>query len=145
MIVYIMSQAEIEALVDDEGPDLVIVSITDTRAPDANLKKQSTAHIYRLKFDDYAWNPKMIEEQGGDQLRALVPWLQSKSHLNKWIIHCHAGISRSSAVALFLAEIYGARVVGGFARKSPNLGVLSILRWRYRYSEESQPPVLDWQ
>jgi predicted protein tyrosine phosphatase len=84
-----------------------IISITDPGWGDAKLTEAAWGSILRLRFHDIdkAWqNYVLISDEHAD---AVIAWL--KEHEDEFktvIVHCAAGISRSAAVAKFIAEVY---------------------------------------
>ena len=120
-------------------PDTAVVSVTDpgVQAPLAD----GFARVLRLAFHDV--DDDMLDTPGGggplagsgvrpfseQQARRLVGWtdaLAGAAGRFRLAVHCHAGISRSSAIAWFLHQRHGAdlRWSPGF---SPNRRVLRLL------------------
>jgi predicted protein tyrosine phosphatase len=137
MKVSILSQRQAEDLVLDG--QLAVVSITDIQRPNVNLRIASQQVVLkRVSFNDWAWSEEMIRQEATDQLHDLCRWIEKHKHYPHFVIHCWAGISRSAAVALYLAEMYGADVQGGFKFKSPNIHVLNIMRYYKRYTMDKK-------
>ena len=97
-------------------PRTALISITDPGDP-ARLP-EGWAGVLRLEFDDIV-PPFPILIRDGNQHRDLIPFNESMGtqvlefvgavppDVNRVIVHCNAGISRSAAVARFLADYYG--------------------------------------
>lgn len=96
--------AQRQAEAELSRPDLAIISITDPGQFEARLPK--VPHILRAEFHDveagdepWVW----FEENHATQIVTFVEQLQ---HLDAppvdLLVHCKAGISRSSAVALYV-------------------------------------------
>ena len=100
-------------------PRTALISITDPGDP-ARLP-EGWAAVLRLEFDDIV-PPFPILIRDGNQHRDLAPFDASMAtqvlefvgavlpDVNRIIVHCNAGISRSAAVARFLADYYGYRL-----------------------------------
>jgi len=115
-----------------------IISITGSGHPKARLRKGWT-RVLRLVFDDV--EAPFFNVVHFDNLHAeeILAWLEKvENKVEKVYVHCHAGISRSAAVAKFIAERYdlsgGVRVY-----EDHNRLVYRVLtrRWRRRKSEYS--------
>ncbi len=97
-------------------PRTALISITDPGDP-ARLP-EGWAAVLRLEFDDIT-PPFPVLICDGNQHRDLAPFDASMAtqvlefvgavppDVNRIIVHCNAGISRSAAVARFLADYYG--------------------------------------
>ena len=100
-------------------PRTALISITDPGDP-ARLP-EGWAAVLRLEFDDIT-PPFPVLICDGNQHRDLAPFDASMAtqvlefvgavlpDVNRIIVHCNAGISRSAAVARFLADDYGYRL-----------------------------------
>ena len=115
-----------------------IISITGSDHPRARLQKGWTG-VLRLVFDDV--EAPFFNAVHFDKLHAedILSWLEKvEKKVDKVYVHCHAGKSRSTAVAKFIAERYdlseGVRVY-----EDHNRLVLRVLarRWRRRNTEYS--------
>jgi len=83
-----------------------IISITGTGFPRAKLRK-GWFRILRLVFDDV--EAPFFNAVHFDNLHAeeILAWLEKvENKVDKLYVHCHAGKSRSAAVAMFIAEKY---------------------------------------
>lgn len=89
-----------------------VISITNAFRPPADLKKDTWGAILRLKFDDV--DKDMTSQEAryyqffeGEDAGKILKWLQDNEYnLETVVVHCAAGISRSAAVAKFIAELY---------------------------------------
>jgi predicted protein tyrosine phosphatase len=100
-------------------PRTALISITDPGDP-ARLP-EGWAAVLRLEFDDVA-PPFPVLIRDGNHHRDIAPFDASMAaqvlefvgavpqDVNRVIVHCNAGISRSAAVARFLADYYGYRL-----------------------------------
>jgi predicted protein tyrosine phosphatase len=83
-----------------------IISITGSGHPRAKLRK-GWFRILRLVFDDV--EAPFFNAVHFDNLHAgkILVWLEKvENKVDKVYVHCHAGRSRSAAVAKFIAEKY---------------------------------------
>lgn len=94
-------------------PDWAVISISEPPAPEADLKK-GWHSILRLEFHDierweeeYKDKPGFIHfsEQDANRIIDFVGGLPDD--LAGILIHCRAGISRSTAVAKWICETHG--------------------------------------
>jgi len=85
----------------------VCISISDPRAASAHLSLAFVA-VLRLAFNDIVANPAAEDvlfapEHARDVLRFVEQW----QHVDRILIHCNAGVSRSPGVALGLCDAFG--------------------------------------
>jgi len=80
----------------------VLISIRDQYQEEAMVDLNWNA-ILRLTFDDADKNGDLFDN---DQAKEVVTFLEIHSDKNIYV-HCHYGVSRSAAVALFIAEDQG--------------------------------------
>lgn len=81
--------------------DCVIVSITDIEEKYAKFNRtHKIKDILRLQFNDVCEEENKSEYMSDLDAERIVDFVERwKSKVNTIIIHCHAGISRSSAIA----------------------------------------------
>jgi hypothetical protein len=103
-----------------EFGSLPVVSITDNADPPAELK--TTGDICRASFPDSSYGMDIVHWE----ISKIFKFLEKHKDAEQLIVHCAQGKSRSSAVALFCCEEYGARA--DFQFKFPNLEVVRRLR-----------------
>jgi predicted protein tyrosine phosphatase len=111
----------------------VCISIGDPGAAPAQLSRAFVA-VLRLAFNDIVADPAPADvlfaaEHAGDVLRFVKQW----PHVERIIVHCNAGVSRSPGVALGLCDAFGwpvAELEGAFP--SWNRLVRSVLAQRSR-------------
>lgn len=111
--VKFMSQNEAEALIPGALDRTLFISIVDYGKDRANLKS-GWRKIFRLSFDDS--DPKMDEHWEGfvhfsdkeaKRLLQVLEEVKERDHeFTQIYIHCWAGISRSAAVAKFVADFF---------------------------------------
>ncbi|MHB8833318.1 MAG: hypothetical protein ACYC9V_09105 [Desulfobacteria bacterium] len=116
---------------------LGMISITGTDRRRARLRK-GWRDILRLVFDDIeapVADYVLFDDRMADR---IIDWLyRVDDRVEEIIVHCSAGISRSAAVARFVAERYGIEEFD-FDYRSYNLHVYDLLTRRYpaRRTEE---------
>lgn len=130
--VSVHSLEEAEALFGDSGT--AVISVTDPEV-EARLDSRFGA-ILRLAFHDVeegyligsSW-PEWVRPFEETQAKELITWaaaLAEDSSPYHVAVHCHAGISRSSAIAWFLHQGYGAELTW-LPHFYPNRRVLRLL------------------
>lgn len=113
-------------------PDVIVISIHD-RHSRPNLRS-GFRDVLRLNFDDYD-----SERDGLDALQDtftpaqaealkswLEPYLRAKTDFTL-LVHCHAGISRSAAVAWWAHKVHGVELVTTYPVWCLNSHVLRVL------------------
>jgi predicted protein tyrosine phosphatase len=85
----------------------VCISIGDPRAAPARLSR-SFAAVLRLTFNDIVANPSdedvlFAAEHAGEILQFVRKW----PHVDRIVVHCEFGASRSPAVALGVCDAFG--------------------------------------
>lgn len=125
-----ISRARAESL--QPHSDLVVISITEPEADVARLAIPED-RVLRLVFHDVdpgnqvenRW--KLFDDQHAKEVINFVRQLHADQRSYKLAVHCRAGISRSAAIALFVAEETGCH----FRRKPfsglANRHLLSVL------------------
>jgi predicted protein tyrosine phosphatase len=91
----------------EPGPNEICISISDPDAPPADVSPQFAA-VLRLNFDD-------VTERGADSdilfaadhARAIVDFVDLWPDVDRLIVHCNMGVSRSPGVALGLCDAHG--------------------------------------
>lgn len=133
-----MSRAKAEALTD--RPDLVVISITEPESTAAVLALPED-RILRLVFhdvDEPGADDRSSDASGSDASGSEGPWvlfdlgqaerlirfvrnLDAAPHDFDLVVHCRAGISRSAAVALYVAAetgcLFPRKPLAGFANQ----------------------------
>ena len=85
----------------------VCISIADPAAPAARLSPRFAA-ILRLAFSDIVAVETPAEVLfTPDHTDAIVAFVDRWRHAERIVVHCHAGMSRSPAVALGLCDRFG--------------------------------------
>ena len=132
--VTFLSQAGAEAMrpLPREG----IISITGSGYPPARLRR-GWRRVLRLVFDDVEIPFFGATHFDTDHADAILRWLDEvEDQVDKIFVHCHAGRSRSAAVAKFIAEKYD--LSGGIRVYEEHNGrVHRILTRRGRSSREA--------
>jgi len=120
------------------GPDHVLISITEPGR--AARLRSGWRRIIRVAFVDTEYDERSLAFAGidwwissgaispaqADALRADIGALAAISEQLDLVVHCHAGQSRSAAVAHFVADVYGAALPQGRSPKA-NKTVLALL------------------
>lgn len=110
----------------------VLISINNTNDPLHSLKlDRQDPRIFTIVFDDVT---SVLVHKGlnyrpisGDEARSLYDFIQKNAEKN-FLVHCTAGVSRSSAVCLFLHLAFGHKLRENFWQVShPNAFVLGCL------------------
>lgn len=129
---------EDKARVFEPGAGHVLISITE---PGRTAKvRPGWRKIIRADFIDTEYDERSLAFAGIDwwissgaisptqacTLRADISALAALSDHVDLIIHCHAGQSRSAAVAHYVADVYGAAIMQGRSPKA-NKTVLALL------------------
>ena len=108
------------------------ISITGTGSLDRVIDETNRVDIFRVQFDDIEFERpgthlQQITEQQGDDIWDFVEKVWDKSAL--LMIHCAAGISRSTAVAKAISDAYQPEQASYFDQLySPNMLVYKVLR-----------------
>lgn len=97
----VLSRRQVMAWKPDQD-DLVLVSIRDQREePLPKIITDSYDYVLELVFDDILESSPWLHRDVFSLDQAEKLWYFFKSHQGKpMIIHCHAGVSRSAAVAV---------------------------------------------
>ena len=91
-------------------PNFVMISINEEHSPPVPLSFSATDRVLRVHFTDITADEKdkgvtyrPIQDQDAHAIIKFV-----KEHKDKnFIVHCAAGVSRSSAVCFYIHTIYG--------------------------------------
>ncbi len=102
-----ISQHEAEEIQPKDNQ--IIISITSGWPPNlSNLWGKE--RILTLAFDDVEANTELLKYElfSKEQAVQIINWLVSFENTDKTdiIVHCFAGMSRSAAVAKFIADVY---------------------------------------
>lgn len=89
-----------EAQARPAWPNWAIISITDYRTYPASLK-EGWQRVLRLEFDDIDQPEEPYQMFTEQQAREVIEFVQdcTGSGIDGILVHCHAGVSRSAAVA----------------------------------------------
>ena len=85
----------------------VCISISDPRTAPARLSSAFAA-VLRLAFNDIvaAQTPEDVLF-AAEHAAAVLQFVQQRTDVDRIVVHCHAGASRSPAVALGLCDAFG--------------------------------------
>lgn len=131
-------QHEAEDLLPVYG--LGLISITGTDFGRARLQK-GWRDLLRVVFDDIETpvdDYVLFDARMADR---ILDWLdQVDGHVEEIVVHCWAGISRSAAVARFIAGRYGVEEFD-FGYRSYNEHVHDLLTRRWQARDEAERAV----
>ena len=134
---FVYSRSALDAMAPHDLPH-VIVSITSSPDDVASLRKNPTCRgVLRLSFPDAeTGSDRYTEGQLFSRAQADALWafvLEHRREIERIIVHCDAGVSRSSAVAAALSRVLNGDDAEFFAgRYRPNMRV-------YRTVLETRP------
>lgn len=103
----IMFCSQKEAQARPAWPSWAVISITGSCPCPANLDPKWQA-ILRLEFDDIDWEEEPYQLFSEQQAREIIAFAKecAETGIDGILVHCHAGISRSAAVAKWIADRY---------------------------------------
>lgn len=118
-----------------EFPENSVLISINSEEPDELFPLQldrNDPRILTLRFSDltkeHIYPDKILHPINKEQTLQLLQFIDKYKDKN-FIIHCAAGISRSSAICLFIHETYGHELKPNFWKTShPNNFVLGMLR-----------------
>jgi predicted protein tyrosine phosphatase len=85
----------------------ICISISDPGAAPAGLSP-SFAAVLRLQFDDVAERGDPADVLFAEQhAREIIAFIEKWADVDRIVLHCNMGISRSPAVALGLCDLHG--------------------------------------
>lgn len=110
MDIFVYSRSAIEAVAPHEVPH-VIISITSSADDVARLRTRETCRgILRIAFPDAdAPSERFREDELFSSAHAAQIWrfvLDQRAHIERIVVHCDAGVSRSAAVAAAIARVF---------------------------------------
>lgn len=107
--VSFVNQATAESMVPTA--DWAMISITGYNPCDVDneaLLHPDWAEVLRLEFDDVSIRGDHLHGITPHQARQVIEFLNAvQDMVEKIVVHCLAGVSRSAGVAKFIAERYG--------------------------------------
>ena len=115
----------------------IVISITDVGSRPASIYRHQNGNqicvVLRLQFDDVLEDDgnAMTMEQARTIARVIANQGQSQTQVDRIVIQCEAGLSRSAAVAAAIAEWAGvedAVAIYEAVGKTPNPHVLNLMR-----------------
>jgi predicted protein tyrosine phosphatase len=131
------------------NPYMAVISITDPGSPAARLDPLFR-HVLRLSFfdavpaDEYlpAPMPGMFDHHMAAQISEFVHTLHVAPFEISTMVHCEFGVSRSAAVALFVAALTGAPLAAREFTHDANQWVIDrLLHCRPELSIDIPPPL----
>lgn len=130
--IFVYSRAHIERLAPHDDAPHVILSITTTPDDVARLPLcKQTLGVARLSFFDLDVVAEGVrEEQLFSPAHAALIWdflALHRAAIERVIVHCDAGYSRSPAVAAAIARVYEGDDAAYFRRYQPNRRVYRAL------------------
>lgn len=130
--IHFMSQKFAKAFMPAANTWLISIRAVDDEKPEFE------GHWDRVLYLEFA------DLNDGTSLSAFKPHqakevlefaAEAFKHQAAMAVHCHAGVSRSGAVALFLAEIYGLKLLKEGAACSPEYRVYNTYVYRLLHNE----------
>ena len=120
--------------------DCVIVSITDVNSPYNNFAQNPHIKgVCHIKFDDVDFGEdNCIDRKDGEKIIAFVNQYVNK--VDKIIVHCEAGVSRSAGVCAALMQIVNGSdmEIFGNARFCPNMSCYRTILETYYGSYDKE-------
>lgn len=123
--------SQIEAEIHSGAPlqsDIALISIATPGARPPTLPH--FLERLSLEFDDVEDNQEPWVAFGDEHAKAILEFvarIHSQEKAWRCIVHCKAGISRSAAVALYVAEVTGSQFLRRKEAGEANLRVLRVL------------------
>lgn len=110
----------------------VVISITES-GRDANIPKtHHCKQILRLHFDDISCDSEKYTCFNSDMAKKIIDFVDNHANqIELIIVHCHAGVSRSVAVASALAKIINHKDDDVFSKGVPNMLVYTTILDNY--------------
>lgn len=105
---WVCSLRELGGRIGQARPDLV-VSICDPASPHEEAQAERALStcprtpVMRLRFHDIQDSEEGAEAPGRGHMAGLFAWLARQAPPATLLVHCHAGLSRSPAIALAAA------------------------------------------
>lgn len=91
----------------EPGPNEICISISDPHAPPADISERFAA-VLRLNFDDLNERHQQSDILfAADHARAITDFVDVWPDVDRVIVHCNMGVSRSPGVALGLCDTHG--------------------------------------
>lgn len=128
--------------ITDLGPDNVLISIGNHFGTEHVRIEGQNDRIFHAIFDDCTSKCQNLSGEvftpiSGETTFEMVKFIE-KWHDKNFIVHCHAGISRSAAVCLFIKTTFGHKLKDNFWKTShPNPYVLGMLIYIYGFYVET--------
>mgnify|MGYP003607644346 CR=1 FL=1 len=138
--VLILSQERFEKRILPKIKELkntFFISIVDPEDKDLH---ERTDNYRTWKFYDIEQDISSYKAISFDQAVEIFEFIKSNEGKNL-IVHCHAGVSRSSAIGEFYWELMGGsykQLTEKFPNIMPNARVLQYLRIAEKYSEQKK-------
>jgi predicted protein tyrosine phosphatase len=127
------------------GLERSLISVTDPKSSNgrpALLKEGAWGGVLRLEFHDVdrnGPNDKYVLFTDEDAINILKFLKDEEAVRTEAYVHCEAGISRSAAIAMFIAQIYGLHFPQGYSRQ--NRHVFSTLLKNYGQCGYGEGPI----
>lgn len=106
--------------------------------PGGNLKDALNIHFSDIETDAKTRYPevKLMTEEDARKIKEFVEGLIRKNEIDKLLIHCYAGASRSPAVAAAIARVYNGDDREYFKKYTPNMHVYKMILKTYGYEND---------
>lgn len=131
--IVFVSRAEAEKLSAD--PQWAVISISEPSGTPAQLA-QGWGSVLRLAFVDADEHCEDGELFTAEMAKAVLSFAeQAVKQGQSLLVHCHAGVSRSAAVAVALAQVHHLPVFSLTVRLAPTYSLYNKYVYRLLYRE----------
>lgn len=106
MLKQVVFMSQVKAEQTPAVPGWVVISITQPSDPPAALQ-EGWAAVLRMRFHDTDDAESILTVFSKEDAETVVAFVrQHAENVNGILVHCSAGISRSAAIAKFVADTY---------------------------------------
>ena len=131
----------------EEIPETCFISINDTHGQwSESWFNEDHSNVIRLWFDDISSDLETSSPTNNISVRAftieqaqqILDFIEKNKNKKTFIVHCTAGLSRSSGVGLFINDYFGLdyhQFMRNNPRSLPNQHVLKVLNSLSRYKD----------
>jgi predicted protein tyrosine phosphatase len=105
MTIYVCSLSRVESMVAQTGASHVVSLVTE-KAVLPPLPRIAVANRLRLNFNDITAPTEGLVMPTADHVSQLIAFVQTWQPVSPLLIHCWAGVSRSTAAAFITACVH---------------------------------------
>jgi predicted protein tyrosine phosphatase len=102
MTIYVCPLSQVGALARDHSPSRVL-SLLDPGSSFPALQGVASAHHLKVAVHDIEEEMEGLDRPAPDHMRAILDFVQAWDRQDPMLIHCYAGLSRSTATAFIAA------------------------------------------